>query len=358
MKKTIQTIAAFAALAIATPAIAGGVTVAEKGDSKLKIGGKIYVDATSKTTKNQAGTQKKSVGVGVSRLYFSAGYAFDDVWSMGLTTDFAVAPAASGLKKRSTVYVKKAYLQGKFSPALVLQAGIIGTPWIGHEEHLWKHRYVSKVFVDTYHMDSSADAGIGLKGKLAGGMVDYHITEVNGGGYGNISKSNAVDLNARIGFKPVDGLTLDLQFRDGYWGQKTYGVTKKKNRLIQALATYGMDGWRVGANYINYDNKQGLKAPIANTKTKSKGYDVWAWSDFGGIGVFGRFESVKHTITGNTLQPKTTRFLLGLDYSPRKNVNFSLAYDHSKTTNYDGTTVAPGNFQKDTTFGLFSQVKF
>ncbi|MDX8401711.1 MAG: hypothetical protein R8K47_03665, partial [Mariprofundaceae bacterium] len=167
MKKTIQSIAAFAALAVATPAFAGGVTVAEKGDSKLKLGAKFYINAASSKTDTQAGTQSKSIGAALDRASFSVGYQFDDTWSMGLTTDVAIE---NTLGKRSSVYIKKAYLQGKFSPAFVLQAGVIGTPWIGYEEGLWKHRYMSKVFVDTYKFDSSADAGIGLKGKLADGL--------------------------------------------------------------------------------------------------------------------------------------------------------------------------------------------
>ncbi|MDX8401308.1 MAG: hypothetical protein R8K47_01610, partial [Mariprofundaceae bacterium] len=213
----------------------------------------------------------------------------------------------------------------------------------------------TKVFVDTYGFDSSADAGIGFKGKLADGLMDYHITEVNGAGYGNISKTNAVDLNARVGFKPVDGLTLDLQFRDGYKGTKTFtggtAAQGTKHTLYQAMLTFGMDGWRVGGNYI-YEK---ANAKANNTTTKHNGYDVWAWADFGGIGAFGRYEHLKDKQAGWTVLPKTTRYVIGLDYSPRKNVNFSLAYDYKKKKNVGQNTA---NFTKDTTFGLFSQVKF
>jgi len=42
MKTTIRTIATAAMLALATPAMAGGVTVAEEGDSKLKLEGVFF----------------------------------------------------------------------------------------------------------------------------------------------------------------------------------------------------------------------------------------------------------------------------------------------------------------------------
>ncbi len=355
MKAILKTIAAVAMFAFTAPAFAGGVTVANDGESKLKIGAKFYVNGTVTKSDDQTGTTGKTAGFALDRAYFSVGYDFDDTWSMGLTTDVSIE---SGLKKNSVVYIKKAYLQGKFSPAFVLQAGVIGTPWIGHEEHLWKHRYVSKVFVDTYKLDSSADAGIGVKGKLADGMVDYHITEINGAGYGNIKKTNSIDLNARIGFKPLDGLTLDIQFRDGYKGSKALDAVNQtntpgtKHTLYQVMATYGTHDWRFGGAYIN--EKADDKAAVITTK--NTGYNIWAWANFGNdFGAFGRYESLNVKKDGQAIDPKTTRYLLGLDWQARKNVNFSLAYDYSKTKNVGGNIA---NFAKNTKIGLFSQVKF
>ncbi|RMH60081.1 MAG: hypothetical protein D6678_06720 [Zetaproteobacteria bacterium] len=353
----IKSIAALAMLAFTAPAFAGGVTVAQDGDSKLKIGAKFYVDMSASKTEDQTGTTNKTIGANLGRAYFSVGYKFNDVWSMGLTTDVAVAPANSNLKKRSTVYIKKAYLQGKFAPEFVLQAGVIGTPWIGHEEHLWKHRYLSKVMLDTLGFDSSADAGIGIKGKVADGLLNYHITEINGGGYGNISKSDGMDLNARIGLKPVDGLTLDGQFRDGYWGKKTFGAAApQKNRLWQILATYGMGhDFRVGAGYINFDDKQGLKgSKVANTKNNA--YYLWGWVNFAdNYGAFARYETLKAKNVAWALNENQIRYVAGLDWHAYKNVEFSLAYDYSKKTDIKGVA---GTFTKDTKYGIFSQVKF
>ncbi len=356
MHRSIYTAALALACALAAPAWAG-VTVAEDGSSKLKLGAKFYIDASQTRTAQNGKTVSKSQGVGIGRAYFSMSYAFDDVWSMGWTTDVVVD---NGLQKKKTnVYVKKAFLRGAFSPAFTLEMGVIGTPWIGHEEHLMKHRYATKTFVDTYKFDSSADAGIGVKGKL-GETADYHLTLVNGAGYGNIKKTNATDVNARVGFADM-GATFDVQYRTGYMGTKTFGNAGTKYTLAQAMLTYGQDAWRVGANYVN-----AKRTPNAGAAIKSNGLAGWFWTMTpDGYGVWGRYEQLKQKgFTGVT--PKTTRYVLGLEWTPRKNVNFSLVYDTSKTTGADGqlngkaapNNVAAGQSWKSTTFGLFAQVKF
>jgi len=354
--------AAAAAWALAAQAQAG-VVAAEQGESKLKLGAKFYIDAST-TKKTQNGqTIDKTTGAGLGRAYFSVSYQFDDVWSMGLTTDAGVEPT---LKKRTSVYIKKAYLRGAFSPAFTFEMGVIGTPWIGHEEHLMKHRYATKTFVDTYKFDSSADAGIGFKGKL-GDVADYHFTIVNGAGYGNITKTNATDFNGRIGFSDL-GATLDLQYRSGYMGTKTFtnGVNNAgtKYTLTQAMASYGVDegfAWRVGANYIS------AKRTNAGTSIKSTGLVGWFWTKTpDGFGLWGRFEQLKQKGFTGGVTPKTTRTVIGLEWFPRKHVAFSLVYDASKTTDAQATLtaktktadVAKGKSAKATTYGLFAEVKF
>jgi len=260
---------------------------------------------------------------------------------------------------------------------LVLRLGQSHTPWIDYEQGLWKHRYVSKVFVDTKGFDASSDLGIGFKGKLADGMVKYWLTETAGAGYSHpgmhkdavtgvyASGVKAFDLDARVGFYPIEGLTLDIQFRDGYKGTKYYDTANSqttpgtKHTLYQIMASYGMGhDFRVGANYVNEKSKRNADALNALTfqEDKTTGYALWAWANFGeGFGAFGRYEYDKLKRTGNAINPKTTRYVLGVEYSPIKNVSFSLATDYSKTK--DNGFVA-GNFAKTTKVGLYNQVKF
>ena len=221
MKKLIITAAAM--LAFTAPAFAGGVTVAEDDESKLELSAKFFVNFTKGTTEGNgvlAGNgvkQADSVGVALDRAYFTAKYQFDDIWSMRLTSD---ATIDTGLSKQTNIYIKYAYLRGNFSDAFAVDAGVIGTPWIGYENKLNTHRYVYKSFTDFEKFDDSADAGVGASGKLGDGLFQYAVAGVNGGGYSKIAKTAAVDFNSRLGFYPIEGLTFDLQFRDGYKGTK------------------------------------------------------------------------------------------------------------------------------------------
>jgi len=361
MKALIKSAAAIAMFAFAAPAFAGGVTVAEDGDSKLKMEALFYLNTTMDKTDTQAGTTAKSVGLAVDRAYLTLKYSFNSDWMMRFTTDINRDTALAG--KKQNVYLKYAYLEGKLAgDAAVLRLGQSHTPWIDYEQGLWKHRYVSKVMTDTLKFDDSSDLGIGLKGKLADGLIGYWVTETTGAGYGNSAGStNAVDLNARVGIYPIEGLTLDVQFRDGYRGTKTWNAATQTNNLgtkstlTQVMATYGMGhDFRVGANYIS--NKAVNKT--TNVTTKTTGFGLWAWANFNEqFGAFGRYESSKAKVTNVTVDAKTTRYVAGLEYTPveKKNIHFSLATDYSKTTNVGGVAA---NFSKTTRTGLFTQVGF
>jgi len=361
MKTFIRTAALLATAAVATPVFAGGVTVAQDGASKLKIGGKFFLNATDyKVTKNGV-TDVKTRGVAVDRAYFTAKYYFDKDWMMRITTDMVVDPNLKS--KNSNIFLKYAYVEGKLmGDAVVLRLGQSHTPWIDYEQGLWKHRYVSKVLVDTQGYDASSDLGVGLKGKVADGLVGYFVTATNGAGYSNpTTKKTAgstVDYDARVSFYPIKGLTLDFGYRTGYKGTKSLiaGVigsnTKSKN--YQVMASYGTHDFRVGANYINSVSK--VDGAIAN-KTKENAMAVWAWGKFGnGLGAFGRYESTKDKLAANATSPqKEKRYVAGLEYSPRKHVSFSLVYDNTKLTNLKNVL---GKTEKKTQVGVYSQVKF
>ena len=361
MKTFIRTAALLATAAVATPVFAGGVTVAQDGASKLKIGGKFFLNATDyKVTKNGV-TDVKTRGVAVDRAYFTAKYYFDKDWMMRITTDMVVDPNLKS--KNSNIFLKYAYVEGKLmGDAVVLRLGQSHTPWIDYEQGLWKHRYVSKVLVDTQGYDASSDLGVGLKGKVADGLVGYFVTATNGAGYSNpTTKKTAgstVDFDSRVSFYPVKGLTLDFGYRTGYKGTKSLlaGVTgsNTKSTNYQVMASYGTHDFRVGANYIK--SKQKIDNAVANL-TKEDAMSLWAWGKFGnGLGAFGRYESTKDKLAANaTKAQKEVRYVAGLEYSPRKHVSFSLVYDRTKLTNLKNVL---GQSEKKTQLGVYSQVKF
>jgi hypothetical protein len=194
-------------------------------------------------------------------------------------------------------------------------------------------------------MASSADAGVGVFGKVD--MFSYDIVSINGGGYGNTAKSAKTDIEARFGVKPIDGLTIDLGYRDGYKGKYVAGTSETKNTLTQLLVTYGQKGdlsYRVGANVIS--NK--VDDQIANTTATEKGTELWAWVRSGEFGGYIRNESLDFD---DTTKSKEKRTVISLDYHAAKGTIISLVSD--RTTDHKGVA----GDTKSTT-GIFTQFKF
>ncbi|MDQ6950196.1 MAG: hypothetical protein Q9M26_00865, partial [Mariprofundales bacterium] len=182
-KRAFASAAALAlTLGMAGQATAGGITIADDGISKLKVEATVFADMTNHKATAANGTAVKTQGTTVSRAYLTVKYNFDENWMMRVTTDVSTQNNLNS--KNNNIFLKYAYLQGKLmGDALVLRLGQSHTPWIDHEEHLWAHRYASPVLIDHNGYDASSDLGIGLKGKLADGMVHYWFTITNGAGY-------------------------------------------------------------------------------------------------------------------------------------------------------------------------------
>jgi len=358
MNTTIKTIATAAMLAFATPAMAGGVTVAEEGDSKLKIGMKSYINLTSSEVETNGVTTARNKGFAVDRFYVWLNYQIDDIWSLKIVTDVnneqdrtVVPGVVPGLKRNMNIFLKNAFIQGKFSPSAIVWAGVGGTPWIPYEEKLWAHRFITNTYVDGYGYDDSADYGAGIHGKIADGLLEYNAVAVNGGGYSKPNKSDGIDFNSRLTLHPVSGMDISGGYRQGDRGTKTFGtVNPTKSKLIQGLISYGVDQGRLTAGYIRNSKE------TAAIKTVNKGFDVHGWVKFNDqFGAFGRYDNEKQTVTGNSVEQKMTRYIGGLDYIYSKVVRFSLAFDQQKKTN-SGNVL--GQTVKTTKYGLYSQVAF
>ena len=329
MKKQVS----LTALALAT-----ALSAAAAHADGIKVSGKVFFDYAKHTATASADT----MGGNISRTYVTAKKDIDNVWSAKVTLDSAY-DAATG--KHNNVFLKIAQLTGKISDAVAVKMGMIGTPWIGYQDKLNKHRFIAKSFVDTHKMAASADAGIGVFGNID--MFSYDIVSINGGGYGNTKITEKTDLEARFGVKPLEGLTVDLGYRSGYLGKFVSGTTENKNTLTQLLVTYGQKGdisYRVGANFIS--NK--VDNQIANTSKTEKGTELWGWVRSGDFGGYFRNESLNFDVAGLATEKRT---VIALDYHAAKSTVISLVSD--STTDKSGTA---GN--KASTVGIFTQFVF
>jgi len=361
LKAIIRSIAALAMFAFSAPAIAGGVNVYDDGEAKLKLGAKVYVDATRTIDQTNGVKTNEKKGFNLTRTYLTAKYTFNSDWMMRVTTDVV---QENGLaKKKTNVFLKYAYLQGKLlDDALVLRLGVSHNPWIDYEQGLWKHRYFSKVTTDTFKYDDSADIGLGLKGTVADGLVKYWATAVNGGGYGDLTQTNGIDYKSRLSIYPVKGLTLDFGYNTGNRATKKFGAANvQKQTMYQVMASYGTHDYRLGGNYIR--NKDRTVSLIRTKPVDATTYAVWGWAKIvKGFGVVGRYENEKTfkfnangVVLPNSVEQTIKRYVVGLDYTPVKHVNFTLGYIQKKTANA-GHVV--GNTAKATQIGLWTQLKY
>jgi len=357
-KRAFASAAALAlTLGMAGHATAGGIVIGDDGTSKLKAEAEVYTDISNHKATASNGTVTKTNAATVSRAYLTLKYTFDDNWMMRVTTD--VSGQSNLNSKNNNIFLKYAYLQGKLmGDQVVLRLGQSHTPWIDHEEHLWAHRYASPVLIDHNGYDASSDLGIGLKGKLAGGLFNYFATITNGAGYSHPlvnntkgtgsakTRNNAMDFDGVIGSEPIKGLTLDVQYRNGYKGlDKNLAGTAQKT-LVQGMVTYGMGKtFRVG---LNYAKEKSHFRNAATADTNQRAYALWGWGKFSdNAGAFGRYEQ---TDFGAAVS-KQKRFLVGVEYFPIKHVILAFVFD--KTTSLKGAVNA-----KDQKFGLNSEFKY
>jgi hypothetical protein len=341
-------------LAFAAPAFAGGVAVFDNGNSKMKIGMKSFINITNSEVETNGATTARNKGFAVDRFYLWVSYQIDNVWSAKIVTDVNNEQGRTGtpgLKRNMNVFLKNAFIQGKFSPEAVVWLGLAGTPWIPYEEKFWGHRFVTNTYVDGYGYDDSADFGVGMHGKIADGMFEYNAAVINGGGYSSPSKSDSIDYNARLTARPLKGLDISGGYRQGDRGTKTFGVANStRSKLMQGLVSYGNDQARLSGGYIRNSKE------VAAIETINKGFDAYGWVKLNDrIGAFARYDNEKQTVTGNAVEQKMTRYIGGIDYIYNKIVRFALAFDHQKKTNSGNIS---GQTVKTTKYGLYSQVNF
>ncbi|MDQ7074098.1 MAG: hypothetical protein Q9O24_02870 [Gammaproteobacteria bacterium] len=348
MKNSVSVLSALVLVVASATSMAGGVDVANSDNGRLKLSSKLFLGLAQQRAEKNGVTSKEAIGVSLDRAYFALKYKIDPVWSLGFTSDATVDTNLSS--KQTRLYVKKAYLKGKLAREAQLRLGVIATPWVGYEDKLFKHRYVSKSYVDRKKFDSSADAGVALAGKLGAGFLSYDVAMVNGAGYSKISPSQTMDLNMRVGIYPVKGLTLDANYRDGYLGHKKLGVLDApKQTTLQTLATFGGAAYRIGVGYVNHEK-------VAGSVTSTDiGVIAWGWLKLNKWGAFARFEQTDTDQSGVSVTEQESRYVVGAEYAYNKQVRFSLAVDHANT---DQAGFVTGETETKDRVGLYSVVKF
>ncbi len=328
----------------------------EKAINNTSISGKMYVDFTSIDQKNSATGKTSATGTGidVKRFYFSVDHKFDDIWSANLTTDFNYASAI----KQTSLFVKKAYVQGKFSDAAVFRMGSADMPWIPFVENYYGFRYVENTLTDRLKYANSADWGLHLGGNVGESKsLNYAVSVVNGNGYKNPGRSKGVDFEGRVGFVPMENTVIAVGAYTGHRGQEFQASSGTNTAQREdVMVAYASKSFRLGAEYFTAKNWNNVTTPLTD---KADGYSLW-----GSVAVADRvnlFARYDHANLSRSINPsaKDVYYNAGVAYDVTKGFQLALVYKHEKG-DVSGTTPAPLPLQnvKTNEIGVWGEVKF
>lgn len=328
----------------------------DKALNNTTVSGKMYFDFSNIDQKNSdtGKTNATGTGIDVKRFYLGVDHKFNDIWSANLTTDFNYV----SLDSETNIFVKKAYLQGKFDQAAVFRIGSADMPWIPFVESYYGFRYIEPTITDRNHYANSADWGLHLGGDIgAGKSLNYAVSVVNGGGYKNPSRSKDVDVEARVGFVPFENAIIAVGGYNGHLGKETETVsTPHTASRGDILVAYASDSWRAGAEYFSAKNWNNVLTPLAD---KANGYSAWASVALvDNLSLFARYDNAKLS-RDQDRNAKDTYYNLGLQYQVTKGFRLAGVWKHEKA---DKSVLVPvaAHVQnvKTNELGVFGEVVF
>ena len=320
-----------------------------KAVNDTTLSGKMFFDLTNLSVENNGvKTSASGTGFDVKRFYLGVNHVFNDVWSANLTTDFQYN---SSLDSAADVYVKKAYLQGKFSDAFVARVGSADLPWVPYAEDQYGFRYVENVLVDRLKFGTSADWGLHAGGVFGSGMANYAVSVINGAGYKNPTRSKAMDVEARIGFTPVDGLVIAAGGYSGKLGKETETTDALHTaKRADVMVAYTTKAFRVGGEYFRATDWNNV---LSTASDSARGYSLWGSAALGGTGLtaFARYDRAD---LSRDLNPnlKDTYYNVGLEYAVNKNFRIAGAYKRDKRDDNAAIDLVTREF------GVWGEVKY
>jgi len=357
-----------------------------------KIGGTMFFDVTNQDHDEKIGNGRSiqkdghgsvnGTGFDVKRFYLTVDHKFNDIWSANLTTDFSYQSSLSS----TSLFVKKAYVQGKFDQLFTVRFGASDMPWIPFVEKWYGYRYVENTITDRSFeggrsggtataggvgaFGNSSDWGIHAMGATTGdNSVNYQVSVVNGRGYRNLSRSKSVDTEARLGYSPIEQMVIAI---GGYSGKRgndvEAGAPTRTATRGDALLAWRDKTWGVGAEYFHTENWDdilkyqgtgaGTGVATGTTKDKADGYSLWAdWKFYDQFAVFARYDKVDYkydNLVNVEEKIKDKYYNAGVSYDVLKNLKLALVYKHNKL---DGPFATPYHY-KTNEVGFWGMLTF
>lgn len=321
------------------------------GDTK--ISGRMYFNFSN--IDQQASGQKTSgsgTGFDIKRLYVGIDHKFNKVFAFNVTTDVSnVVGSTSNYNYGTTgstpvgrgFFIKKAYVEAKINPALIIRAGSADLPWVANDENIYGYRHIEQTIVDGPY-GTSADWGIHALGKL-GKYVDYQVAVIDGGGYRNVKVTKNVDMEGRVGLN-VDGVFADV---GGYIGKRGGGVDSalaptiayKTAHRFNAMGGFKNDKFTIGGEYFYAWNWNSITSQA--NEDRGQGFTVFGnynitkkWS------AFGEYQWVKATTSTSGVSTGDVRnhyFNVGIQFEPVKILDLALVFKRAAVDNGNYSSV-------------------
>jgi hypothetical protein len=336
----------------------------DKFVNNTKVGGTMFFDLTNADHKekgNKGGFVSKDghgsvngTGFDVKRFYLTIDHKFDDVWSANLTTDFNYQSTLS----QTSLFVKKAYVQGTFDPLFAVRFGAADMPWIPYVEKWYGYRFLENTITDRSidggrgtvgqapqglgSFGNSADWGVHALGATTGdNAINYQLSVVNGRGFRNPSRSDSVDVEARFGYQPIEQMVIAVGGYDGKRGNKVQnGAATQNATRSDVLIAYRDKTFGVGGEYFtakNWDDvlkyNGAVPAPVV-VRDKAEGYSLFGDYSFAPQwALFARYDRVDYKywgVTGPQNKLKDTYYNAGVSYDVLKNLRLAFAWKYDK----------------------------
>jgi hypothetical protein len=361
------------------------------------ISGRMYFDFSDITNKNN-GTANVQDGdhFDVKRFYIGIDHKFDDVWSANVTTDFTYdtsqcdgvtagppASCSSTGASATQLYIKKAYLQGKFADWFVVRAGAFDMPWIPFAEDAYGYRYVENTLIDRLKLGNSADWGFNVSGAFGDDLkFEYSLAAINGAGYKKpgfglgTNRSKGMDFEGRVDVK-YEGFIVAVGGYSGTLGKDLGGTTPTPAyhtyQRFDVLAAYVANGFHVGVEYFTENSFNDITTSTTGITDSGNGVSGFASYQFTPEwALFGRYDSDSPTDGTAKNQPKYNNdyYNVGIEWTPTKIVNLALVYKHDAGSDgqYTDSNGAIGGSSGGGTgnttkgayneFGLFGQLRW
>ncbi len=271
-----------------------------------------------------AGVSSKNRGeFGITRIYMNAEAKFSPKVKGKVVLESNTTQTTDTGHGSNSVFLKQAFGDYMVNDYANVQFGLVGTPWIGFEEGIWGRRFISKVFVDSEGVVSSADKGVGVLLKIPNDFGDFHAAHVNGEGTTAVEKTGKngrhkdsmarLTLSPMVKFEPLSGLKLHgyihngrAQDGDNYLRDRVMGGVSYQHKRFHAMVSSFKA--RTGAGVKN---------------TRSKGYSLHGSLKLPlSLSAFSRYDF--YDPDTETSSDGRARTLWGVDYKVAEGVRISV----------------------------------